>query len=98
MCFYVRIVVLPPSSFLHLVTVVLNKLSFGPESILFLKMRASIYSLDGGIVKLCDIDSVVCLFWNPKPGVEVGGIGSKLLLDTYCVPGTELVVRELKMN
>lgn len=49
-------------------------------------------------MKLCDIDSVVCLFWNPKPGVEVGGVGSKLLLDTYCVPGTELVVRELKMN
>ena len=68
MCFYVRIVVLSPSSFLHLVTFVLNKLSFGPESILFLKMRASIYSLNDGIVNLCDIDSVVCLFWNPKPG------------------------------
>lgn len=59
MCFYVGIV-LPPSFFLHHVIFVLNKLYFGPQTILFLKMRPSIYSLDNGVVNLHDID--LCLF------------------------------------
>ena len=94
MCFYVRIV-LPPSSFLHFVTFVLNKLSFGSETVLFLKTTSSIYNLDDGIV-----NHWLCAVFIPesKARGEAGGVESKFLLDTCYVPGTELIVRGLKME
>ena len=94
MCFYVRIV-LPPSSFLHFVTFVLNKLSFGPETVLFLKTTSSIYSLDDGI-----LNHWLCAVFIPesKARGEAGGVGSKFLLNTCYVPGTKLFVRGLKME
>lgn len=76
MCFYVRIV-LPPSSFLHFVTFVLNKLSFGSETVLFLKTTSSIYNLDDGIV-----NHWLCAVFIPesKARGEAGGVGIKFLL------------------
>lgn len=74
MCFYVGIV-LPPSFFLHLVTFVLNKLSFSPQIIL-LKSRPSIHSVNNGTVDLMPL-TLCCVYSGIQSPLEVGSIGSE---------------------
>lgn len=75
MCFYVGIV-LPPSFFLYLVTFVLNKLSFSPQIILFLKSRPSIHSVNNGTVNLTPL-TLCCVYSGIQRPREVGSIGSE---------------------